>query len=96
MSWMKKNYPVDDSVEGAVQRVQTEFFHLFEAVGSPVDAALFARDLSGGGQALFFSPKAADLSSSWIAANRAVACDAPTRQGTKLLVGQDGAWKLLG
>jgi len=75
-------------------RLQSQFRALFMSASAPGDAVLFER-ASPERRVYYFSPKAAEIFSPYLAAWSSRACAAPPRDSVEVLVGRADALDML-
>ena len=92
--WHSK--PLGDGISAAIYTVEIErvFQTMFEAVGQPVEMAVFTRREEGSLHCevlAYFSPAAADIARAF----SAQPCEQPARQGLELLAGSSECWRVI-
>lgn len=92
--WHSKS--LGDGISAAIYTVEIErvFQTMFEAVGQPVEMAVFTRREEGSLHCevlAYFSPAAADIARAF----SAQPCEQPARQGLELLAGSPECWRVI-
>jgi hypothetical protein len=92
--WHSKS--LGDGISAAIYTVEIErvFQTMFEAVGQPVEMAVFTRREEGSLHCevlAYFSPAAADIARAF----SAQPCEQPARQGLELLAGSSECWRVI-
>jgi len=71
--------------------LQQQFEEIFVARGGPIDAAVFTPQAPSPGRTLLFTPAAARIAPSFLAALGATPCDPPSVGSVTLIFGHDDA-----
>lgn len=96
MSWVKVEMSSSLMASFDGFRLQTQFEAIFMTAIAPREAAMFTnRDMTADHTTFFFSPKAAEIFSPFLAKWSPEECPAPLRDSVSLLVGHADAWNML-
>lgn len=90
MTWHKISFSEAQVEEGAPGEFEREFRHLYAAVHSQGDVALFSNEIASAGIEYYLSPDASALAGDLLAKYAAATCEKPENDIVRLALGPRG------